>query len=139
LIKMPAPVIVNQIVFCLHAFNIPYYQDNYNPFCYTKSAVKICKPRRTRRARREKNTPKKTFLSVKVCVSLWLKNRRRILVTQIVLTAGRRWGEERKHKTDGRGQKEKTLNQWISKSGKHGRTVAIVKVLSTTLGPRPGL
>jgi hypothetical protein len=34
LIKIPAPVIVNQIVFCLHAFNIPYYQDNYKPFCY---------------------------------------------------------------------------------------------------------
>jgi hypothetical protein len=31
LIKMPAPVIVNQIFFCLHAFNIPYYQDNYKP------------------------------------------------------------------------------------------------------------
>lgn len=31
LIKMPAPVIVNQIVFCLHAFNIPYYRDNYKP------------------------------------------------------------------------------------------------------------
>ena len=34
LIEKPAPVIVNQIFFCLHAFNIPYYQDNYKPFCY---------------------------------------------------------------------------------------------------------
>jgi len=31
LIKMPAPVIVNQIVFCLHAFNIPHFRDNYKP------------------------------------------------------------------------------------------------------------
>jgi hypothetical protein len=44
-------VTVNQIVFCLHAFNIPYYRDNYNPLCY-----------------------------------------------QIVLAAGRQWGEERRQK-----------------------------------------
>ena len=23
-----------QIVFCLHAFNIPYYRDKYNPLCH---------------------------------------------------------------------------------------------------------
>jgi len=27
-------VAVIQVVFCLHAFNIPYYRDNYNPLCY---------------------------------------------------------------------------------------------------------
>ena len=31
LIKMPVPVTIKHLVFCLHAFNIPHYRDNYNP------------------------------------------------------------------------------------------------------------